>query len=66
MDALALAALKGAVQREEILASFGGLFTGTEADRSSDLFWSNLASAATESVAQGDPAGDQEGLLTTA
>lgn len=48
MDALSLAALQGVVPREEVLGFFGGLFTGTEADRTSDLFWSSVASAATE------------------
>jgi hypothetical protein len=48
MEALSLAVHMGLVQREEILGFFGGLFTGAEADRSSDFFWSNLASAATD------------------
>lgn len=48
MDALILAAFSGVVSREEVLGFFGGLFTGNEADRSSDLFWSCLASKATD------------------
>jgi hypothetical protein len=48
MDALTLAALSGVVPREEVLNFFGGLFTGNEADRSSEHFWSCLASAATD------------------
>jgi hypothetical protein len=48
MDALTLAALRGVAQREDVLTFFGGLFIGTEADRSSNLFWSSLASAATD------------------
>lgn len=47
MDALVVASLKGTASREETLAFFGGLFTGAEADRSSD-FWNLLAGAASD------------------
>jgi hypothetical protein len=48
MDALSLAALSDVVPRQEVLAFFGGLFTEDVADRSSGLFWTCLASSATD------------------
>lgn len=44
MHALTYAVAEGVVPREDVIALFGSLFTGTEADDESD-FWSFLASA---------------------
>ncbi|MBI3184853.1 MAG: DUF1186 domain-containing protein [Myxococcales bacterium] len=47
MHALNFAVVRGDIQREEVLAFYGALFTGTEAERGSG-FWSMLTSRASD------------------